>query len=83
MPWSLSLLIQSGRAASRRCRRTAIVPARLFSQGSDQNQGKYLLFLKKKKQKDFSRLPPSPGTAGHETEKSFLVLFSKKERCLR
>ncbi|MCQ4160561.1 hypothetical protein NON00_11550 [Roseomonas sp. GC11] len=37
-------------------------------------------FSKEKEAKRLSfRLPPSPGTAGRYTEKSFLVLFSKKE----
>jgi hypothetical protein len=39
---------------------------------------KSLLFLKKKKQKDFSDF--APGLAGRQTGKSFLVLFFKKER---
>jgi hypothetical protein len=39
---------------------------------------KNLLFLKKKKQKDFSDLAPAPDD--WQTGKSFFVLFFKKER---
>jgi hypothetical protein len=38
-----------------------------------------LLFLKKKKQKDFSRLMRRDSISPHQTNKSFLVLFFKKE----
>jgi hypothetical protein len=41
---------------------------------------KGLLFLKKKKQKDFCPFAPQRlGTILRQTDKSFLVLFSKKE----
>ncbi len=44
---------------------------------------KNLLFLKKKKQKDFFLLGSACGTARSETKgKSFLVLFFKKEPLL-
>ncbi|MCQ4161803.1 hypothetical protein NON00_17970 [Roseomonas sp. GC11] len=40
----------------------------------------YSSFSEEKEAKRLSfRLPPSPGTAGRQTEKSFLVLFYKKE----
>jgi hypothetical protein len=42
-----------------------------------------LLFLKKKKQKDFCSLEPAPPTGARTpAEKSFLVLFFKKEQTI-
>jgi hypothetical protein len=41
--------------------------------------GRILLFLKKKKQKDFPRLMRKDRVSPHQAGKSFLVLFFKKE----
>jgi hypothetical protein len=41
---------------------------------------KSLLFLKKKKQKDFSHFAPGAASGTRAGRKSFLVLFFKKER---
>jgi hypothetical protein len=46
-------------------------------------EGRILLFLKKKKQKDFIRLRPEiPGFSGRKVRKVFWFFFSKKNRLL-